>query len=90
LNLPSAEEISEGSALFQCLAADSAARASASSGIAKAARSKGWRFRRRPERWREHGGRDATHRLVTIHLRLVAKIAVGCRAHGLPAAGRLD
>ena len=27
--------------------------------------------------WREHGDRDAAHRLVTSHLRLVAKIAMG-------------
>src|SRR5215218_2975990 len=34
--------------------------------------------------WREHGDRDATHRLVTSHLRLVAKIAMGYRGYGLP------
>src|SRR5918912_2397516 len=34
--------------------------------------------------WREHGDRDAAHRLVTSHLRLVAKIAVGYPGHGLP------
>jgi RNA polymerase sigma-32 factor len=34
--------------------------------------------------WREHGDRDAAHRLVTSHLRLVAKIAVGYRGYGLP------
>src|SRR5262249_62290237 len=34
--------------------------------------------------WREHGGRDAAHRLVTSHLRLVAKIAMGYRGYGLP------
>ena len=35
-------------------------------------------------RWREHGDRDAAHRLVTSHLRLVAKIAMGYRGYGLP------
>src|SRR2546429_9507929 len=34
--------------------------------------------------WREHGDRDAAHRLVTSHLRLVAKIATGYRGYGLP------
>jgi RNA polymerase sigma-32 factor len=33
---------------------------------------------------REHGDRDAAHRLVTSHLRLVAKIAAGYRGYGLP------
>jgi RNA polymerase sigma-32 factor len=37
-------------------------------------------------RWREHGDRDAAHRLVTSHLRLVAKIAMGYRGYGLPIA----
>src|SRR5258706_12235777 len=32
--------------------------------------------------WREHGDRDAAHKLVTSHLRLVTKIARGYR--GLP------
>jgi RNA polymerase sigma-32 factor len=36
------------------------------------------------KRGREHGDRDATHRLVTSHLRLVAKIAMGYRGYGLP------
>src|SRR5207342_870164 len=36
------------------------------------------------KRWREHGAREAAHRLVTSHLRLVAKIAVGYRGYGLP------
>jgi RNA polymerase sigma-32 factor len=36
------------------------------------------------KRWREHGDGDAAHRLVTSHLRLVAKIAVGYRGYGLP------
>ncbi len=35
------------------------------------------------KRWREHGDRDAAHKLVTSHLRLVAKIA-GYRGYGLP------
>jgi RNA polymerase sigma-32 factor len=34
--------------------------------------------------WREHGDRDAAHRLVTSHLRLVAKIAMRYRGYGLP------
>ena len=34
--------------------------------------------------WREHGDRDAAQRLVTSHLRLVAKIAMGYRGYGLP------
>jgi len=34
--------------------------------------------------WREHGDREAAHRLVTSHLRLVAKIAMGYRGYGLP------
>jgi RNA polymerase sigma-32 factor len=34
--------------------------------------------------WREHGNRDAAHKLVTSHLRLVAKIAMGYRGYGLP------
>src|ERR1041384_5486480 len=33
--------------------------------------------------WREHGDRNAAHRLVTSHLRLVAKIAMGYREHVL-------
>src|SRR5262249_32252439 len=37
-------------------------------------------------RWREHGDRDAAHRLVTSHLRLVAKIAMEYRGYGLPIA----
>ena len=36
------------------------------------------------KRWREHGDRDAAHRLVTSHLRLDAKIAMGYRGYGLP------
>src|SRR5947209_1134177 len=38
------------------------------------------------KRWREHGDRDAAHRLVTSHLRLVAKTAMGYRGYGLPVA----
>jgi RNA polymerase sigma-32 factor len=38
------------------------------------------------KRWRERGDSDAGHRLVTSHLRLVAKIAAGYRGYGLPAA----
>ncbi|HEY3657998.1 MAG TPA: RNA polymerase sigma factor RpoH [Steroidobacteraceae bacterium] len=34
--------------------------------------------------WREHGDREAAHKLVTSHLRLVAKIAIGYRGYGLP------
>jgi RNA polymerase sigma-32 factor len=36
------------------------------------------------KRWREHGDTAAAHRLVTSHLRLVAKIAMGYRGYGLP------
>jgi RNA polymerase sigma-32 factor len=35
-------------------------------------------------RWREHGDREAGHRLVTSHLRLVVKVASGYRGYGLP------
>ncbi|MEM8877127.1 MAG: RNA polymerase sigma factor RpoH [Pseudomonadota bacterium] len=34
--------------------------------------------------WREHDDRNAAHKLVTSHLRLVAKIAMGYRGYGLP------
>jgi RNA polymerase sigma-32 factor len=34
--------------------------------------------------WREHEDPQAAHRLVTSHLRLVAKIAMGYRGYGLP------
>jgi len=34
--------------------------------------------------WREHGDSEAAHKLVTSHLRLVAKIAMGYRGYGLP------
>ena len=36
--------------------------------------------------WREHGDSKAAHQLVTSHLRLVAKIAMGYRGYGLPVA----
>jgi RNA polymerase sigma-32 factor len=36
------------------------------------------------KRYQEHGDRDAAHKLVTSHLRLVAKIAMGYRGYGLP------
>jgi len=35
-------------------------------------------------RWRDHGDGDAAHKMVTSHLRLVAKIAMGYRGYGLP------
>ncbi|MFN4091060.1 MAG: RNA polymerase sigma factor RpoH [Alphaproteobacteria bacterium] len=38
------------------------------------------------KRWREHGDAEAAHRLVTSHLRLVAKIAMGYRGYGLPVS----
>jgi len=38
------------------------------------------------KRWRDDGDREAAHRLVTSHLRLVAKIAMGYRGYGLPIA----
>jgi len=38
------------------------------------------------KRWRDHGDRDAAYRLVTSHLRLVAKIAMRYRGYGLPIA----
>jgi RNA polymerase sigma-32 factor len=36
------------------------------------------------KRWREHNDSAAAHKLVTSHLRLVAKIAMGYRGYGLP------
>ena len=36
------------------------------------------------KRWREHEDSEAAHRLITSHLRLVAKIAMGYRGYGLP------
>lgn len=38
------------------------------------------------KRWREHEDTQAAHRLVTSHLRLVAKIAMGYRGYGLPVS----
>ena len=38
------------------------------------------------KRWREEGDVDSVHVLVTSHLRLVAKIAMGYRGYGLPVA----
>lgn len=37
-------------------------------------------------RWRDQGDVDAAHQLVTSHLRLVAKIAMGYRGYGLPVS----
>jgi RNA polymerase sigma-32 factor len=37
-------------------------------------------------RWRDHGDVEAAHKLVTSHLRLVAKIAMKYRGYGLPVA----
>ena len=36
--------------------------------------------------WTERGDRDSAHKLVTSHLRLAAKIAMGYRGYGLPTA----
>jgi RNA polymerase sigma-32 factor len=36
------------------------------------------------KRYQEHGDREAAHKLVTSHLRLVAKLAMGYRGYGLP------
>jgi RNA polymerase sigma-32 factor len=36
------------------------------------------------KRWRHHGDRDAAHKLVTSHLRLAVKVAMGYRGYGLP------
>jgi RNA polymerase sigma-32 factor len=38
------------------------------------------------KRWREHGDSAAAQKLVTSHLRLVAKIAMGYRGYGLPVS----
>ena len=45
--------------------------------------------------WRENGNLQSAHKLVTSHLRLVAKIAMGYRGYGLPvneliSEGNLD
>ena len=37
-------------------------------------------------RWRQLGDREAAYRLVTSHLRLVAKVAMRYRGYGLPIA----
>jgi RNA polymerase sigma-32 factor len=36
------------------------------------------------KRFKEHGDKDAAHKLITSHLRLVAKMAMGYRGYGLP------
>src|SRR5271169_6348477 len=38
------------------------------------------------KRWREQGDHDAAYQLVTSHLRLSAKIAMGYRGYGLPVS----
>jgi RNA polymerase sigma-32 factor len=38
------------------------------------------------KRWKEHQDPRAAHKLVTSHLRLVAKIAMGYRGYGLPTS----
>jgi len=38
------------------------------------------------KRWRENGDRNAAHKLVTSHLRLAAKLAMGYRGYGLPVS----
>jgi RNA polymerase sigma-32 factor len=38
------------------------------------------------KRWREQGDRDAANQIVTSHLRLASKIAMGYRGYGLPIA----
>lgn len=38
------------------------------------------------KRWQEHSDSEAAHKLVTSHLRLVAKIAMGYRGYGLPVS----
>ena len=38
------------------------------------------------KRWQEHEDSEAAHKLVTSHLRLVAKIAMGYRGYGLPVS----
>ena len=42
------------------------------------------------KRWRENADRDAAHKLVTSHLRLVAKITKGYRGYGLPMADMIS
>jgi RNA polymerase sigma-32 factor len=36
------------------------------------------------KRWQEHGDQEAAEELITSHLRLVAKMAMGYRGYGLP------
>ena len=38
------------------------------------------------KRWKEHGDTAAAHRMITSHLRLVAKMAMGYRGYGLPTS----
>ena len=38
------------------------------------------------KRWKEHADTAAAHRMITSHLRLVAKMAMGYRGYGLPTA----
>ena len=38
------------------------------------------------KRWRGHGDREAAHKLITSHLRLVVRIAMGYRGYGLPTS----
>ena len=38
------------------------------------------------KRWREHADQEAAHHLITSHLRLVARIAMGYRGYGLPVS----
>src|SRR3979411_2007684 len=38
------------------------------------------------KRWRDHGDRKAADQLITSHLRLAAKIAMGYRGYGLPVS----
>src|SRR5256885_11712158 len=38
------------------------------------------------KRWRENGDRNAANQLVTSHLRLAAKVAMGYRGYGLPVS----
>lgn len=42
------------------------------------------------KRWRTHGDRAAAHKLVTSHLRLVAKIAMNYKGYGLPVQEMLS
>jgi RNA polymerase sigma-32 factor len=42
------------------------------------------------KRWRDNGDRDAAHKLVISHLRLVAKITKGYRGYGLPMADMIS